>query len=211
MLKLYQIIDTDKLSFLLIISEYCPALNLHTCPKALKELSYNQFVLPILDYASSIWDPYHQNLIIKLKMIQHKAARYIFNQPWRRNVRDSVSLLLQSLNWPSLQCRRESIHLILLYKIINQFLHIPSSYHPVQSPITATRSSNDKKFLHYQPNIDCYKFSFFLGTMLVWNRLPSDMVQATSIVDLKTYCTTIITCICNYRLAFMPQVGSANY
>jgi len=63
--------------------------NLHTCPKALKELSYIQFVLPILDYASSIWDPYHQNLIIKLEMIQRKAARFIFNQPWRRNVRGS--------------------------------------------------------------------------------------------------------------------------
>ena len=159
--------------------------NLHTCPKALKELSYNQFVLPILDYASSIWDPYHQNLIVKLEMIQHKAARYIFNQPWRRNVRDSVSLLLESLCWPSLQRRRENTRLILLYKIINDFLHIPSSYHPVPSPFTATRSSNDIKFLHYQPNIDCYKYSFFPRTIPVWNSLPSDIVQATSVVNFK--------------------------
>jgi len=33
--------------------------NLHDCSKTLKELSYKQFVLPILEYASSIWDPYH--------------------------------------------------------------------------------------------------------------------------------------------------------
>ena len=40
--------------------------NLHTCSKELKQLSYKQFVLPVLDYASSIWDPYHQNQINKL-------------------------------------------------------------------------------------------------------------------------------------------------
>jgi len=33
--------------------------NLHACSKTLKKLSYKQFVLPILDYASSVWDPYH--------------------------------------------------------------------------------------------------------------------------------------------------------
>ena len=65
--------------------------NLHTCLKELKELSYKQFVLPVLDYASSIWDPYHQNKINKLEMIQHRAACYVLNQPWRRNVRDSIN------------------------------------------------------------------------------------------------------------------------
>ena len=27
-------------------------------------------------------------------MIQHRAARFVLNQPWRRNVRDSISSLL---------------------------------------------------------------------------------------------------------------------
>ena len=43
--------------------------NLRACSKPLKELSYKQFVLPILDYASSVWDPYHQGNINKLEMI----------------------------------------------------------------------------------------------------------------------------------------------
>ena len=96
--------------------------NLHTCSKELKELSYKQFVLPVLDYTSSIWDPYgpyHQNQINKLEMIQHRAAHYVLNQPWRRNVRDSINSLLLSLKWPTLQLHRESIRIILLYKIIN--------------------------------------------------------------------------------------------
>ena len=33
--------------------------NLRNCSKELKELSYKQFVLLILKYAATVWDPYH--------------------------------------------------------------------------------------------------------------------------------------------------------
>ena len=101
--------------------------NLHTGSKALKELSYKQFVIPVLEYASSIWDPYHQNQINKLEMIQHRAARFVLNQPWRRNVRDSITSLLSALKWPTLQLRRECTRQILLYKIINHLVQIPTN------------------------------------------------------------------------------------
>ena len=154
--------------------------NLHTCSKELKELSYKQFVLPVLDYASSIWDPYHQNQINKLEMIQHRAVHYVLNQPWRRNVRDSINSLLLSLKWPTLQLRRESTRIILLYKIINHIIQIPINYFPTPSPVTTTRSRNDMKFFHYQPTIDCFKYSFFPRTIPEWNRLPSDVIHADS-------------------------------
>ena len=32
---------------------------LHNCSKELKELSYKQFVLLVLEQASTVWDPYH--------------------------------------------------------------------------------------------------------------------------------------------------------
>ena len=116
--------------------------NLCACSKPLKELSCKQFVLPILDYVSSVWDPYHQGNINKLEMIQHRGACFVLNQPWQRYVRDSVSLLLQSLNWPTLQIRRECSRLVLLYKMINQIIQIPAHYLPTRSPITTTRTRN---------------------------------------------------------------------
>ena len=155
--------------------------NLHTCSKELKELSYKQFVLPVLDYASSIWDPYHQNQINKFEMIQHRAARYVLNQPWRRNVRDSINSLLLSLKWPTLQLHRESTRILLLYKIINYIIQIPINYFPIPSPVTTTRSRNDMKFLHYQPTIDCFKYSFFPRTIPEWNQLPVDVIHADSL------------------------------
>ena len=118
-------------------------------------------MLPVVDCASTIWDPYHQNQINKLEMIQHRGARYALNQLWRRNVRDSVNSLLSSLKWPTLQHRKESTQVILLYKIINHIIQIPPNYFPAPSPVITNRLSNDMKFLRYQPTIDCLKYCFF--------------------------------------------------
>ena len=65
--------------------------NLRCSSKILKEHAYRQFILPILEYCSAIWDPHHFNAIYHLEMIQHRAARFVLNKPWRRNDMDSVS------------------------------------------------------------------------------------------------------------------------
>ena len=118
-------------------------------------------------------------------MIQHRAACYVLNQPWRRNVRDSINSLLSSLKWPTLQHRRESARVILLYKIINHIIQIPPNYFPTPSPVITNRSSNDMKFLHYQPTIDCFKYSIFPARIPEWNRLPSDIVHADTLDSFK--------------------------
>jgi hypothetical protein len=33
-----------------------------------------------LEYASSVWDPYQQNDIHRLEMVQRRAARYVTNR-----------------------------------------------------------------------------------------------------------------------------------
>jgi len=50
--------------------------NFQNCTHALKELSYKQFILPVLEYAAAIWVPYHLNDINKIEMIQHRVARF---------------------------------------------------------------------------------------------------------------------------------------
>ena len=37
--------------------------------RALKELSYKQFILPVLEYVAAIWDPYHLKDVNKIEMI----------------------------------------------------------------------------------------------------------------------------------------------
>ena len=52
--------------------------NLRNCSRALKELSYKQFILPVL-LQFAIWDPCHLKDINKIEMIQHRAARFVLN------------------------------------------------------------------------------------------------------------------------------------
>ena len=136
-------------------------------------------------------------------MIQHRAARSVLSRPWRRNASDSVRLLLHSLRWPTLQLHRKCT--TLMYKLLNNLLSVLSNYLPAPSLITTTRSSHDLKLMHYQPSLDCNKYSFFPRTVPRWNILP---LNIASEANSKNYC--IIILIYNYILAFMPLVGPAN-
>ena len=71
--------------------------NMYNLPRHLCERSYKQLVLPMLDYCSSIWDPYHHNAINQLEIIQHRAARFVTNNSWRRDHHDSITTILHQL------------------------------------------------------------------------------------------------------------------
>ena len=72
---------------------------------------------------------------------------------------------------------------------------------PTWSPITVTISSNDLKFHHYQPNIDCFKHSFFVRTIPDYHKM---LLMLTQLKVLKIYYTdtTIIACNCTYNYNF---------
>ena len=48
--------------------------------------------------------------------IQHRAACFILDKPWRRNERDSVTQMISELYWLTLQHRRKCTRLTLLFK-----------------------------------------------------------------------------------------------
>ena len=53
-------------------------------------------------------------------MIQYRAARFVLNKPWHRSNQnhDSITDMLTSLEWPTLQNRRTIARLTFLFKII---------------------------------------------------------------------------------------------
>ena len=55
-------------------------------------------------------------------MVQHRAARFVTGQPWRRNNRDSINNILENLQWPTLQERRKSARLVLLCKVLHDLI-----------------------------------------------------------------------------------------
>ena len=157
--------------------------NLHSCHKHFKEYAYKQFLLPSIEYCCAIWDPHHQNDISKLEMIQHRAARFVLNKPWNRHHRDSITDMLNELNWPSLQERRKQARLILLYKIVNHLLLVPNRCLPSLNQ-TATRAHHDQKFNHIQSSVNTYLYSFLPRTIPHWNDL---CIPNLSTIDLETF------------------------
>ena len=81
----------------------------------------------------------------KLEMLQHFAARFISNKPWRRNHRDSINYMLRLLNWPSFKEHRRHSYLILILKFLNRMIHISTQFLPVPSPLTITRINRNHK------------------------------------------------------------------
>ena len=122
-------------------------------------------------------------------MVHHRAA---CGKPWRRDQRDSTIDILTTLNWPTLQKRRQQARLVLLFKILNGFLTVPSSHLPTRSSVLRTRFTHSFKLTPYQPNINLFKHSFIPRTVPEWNRLDEDMIQSNCIELFKQKLANII-------------------
>ena len=74
--------------------------NLSSCPKDIKEASYNTLVRPQVEYASTVWDPSTKDGIKQVEAVPRRAARFCKND-YRRT--SSVTSMIQNLGWEDLQ------------------------------------------------------------------------------------------------------------
>ena len=125
--------------------------NLIRCPSNVKENCFNALVRPILEYSCTAWDPYRQNQIDRLELINKRAARFITGN-YTREHGNSIKNF-ESLGWCSLRERRLKCKLILLFKIKSDLIHIPGD----------DLTSNLGKPENYpipSSSIDAHKFTF---------------------------------------------------
>ena len=104
--------------------------NLTNCSTAIKKQAYLVLVGPIMEYNSPVWDPYYNSDIYKLEKVQRRAARWALSDYSRES---SVTSLLSSLKWPTLQQRCLLSRLLLFYKIFKQ--QIPVTFPPYYLPV----------------------------------------------------------------------------
>ena len=160
--------------------------NLRSCPRALKEQAYKTYIRPKLEYCCTIWDPYQQESIKKLEMVQHRAARFVTNTPHRRTDEDQVSItdMIDELGWQPLEERRKNNRLSLLYKVKQGIVEVPTAYHPQPRDPQPPRG-NGRQYFWPHAEVNSYKYSFLPLTIGDWNSLDVTVVSADSIDSFK--------------------------
>ena len=93
--------------------------NLRGCSRSTKVKAYQTYVKPIINYASTVWNPVgygNQRLRNQIKMIQPKSARFVFaDWQWQASPTD----MIKKLNWSSLESDRIRSNLLMIHKIIH--------------------------------------------------------------------------------------------
>lgn len=114
-------------------------------------------------------------------MVQRRAARWAKNDysPY-----SSVSGMLGDLGWRSLENRRYDARLAMFYKIVHGLVAIPvPSY--FEQPKRYTRHMHPLSFRQNHTLVCYHKYSFFPMTIVLWNRLPADLVQISDLDSFK--------------------------
>jgi len=141
---------TQKLNFI--------KRNLRINSKTVKEKAYSSLVRPKLEYSSCVWDPHTKSKIHQLEMIQRRAAMYTCN---RYHNTSSVTEMLRTLNWPTLEKRRIRTRIIFLYKIIHHLVAIYLTNLLIQSDPRTRQYPHSYSYRLIQTTKDSYKYSFF--------------------------------------------------
>ena len=146
---------------------------LHKAPEKAKLLAYTSLCRPILEYASSVWDPHQRKYIEKNESIQNNAIRFISDLQGRESITEARELLL---HLQTLEQRRQLSRSSLLTRILSNDKgndSLTASYeelHRTDHPIVNTRatSQQDRPTIYAAKSI--YYHSFLSRT--IWNKRP---------------------------------------
>ena len=145
-------------------------------PTQNQHLAYTTLVRPILEYASIIWDPHTASNINKLETVQRRSARHIMHNYSRHA---SVTTMLQHLDLPTLQQRRQHSKIIMLYRITHKLASIPTATY------IAPCIRNTQHYILPYARTHVFKTSFFPSTIQIWNNLQPVITNSTTIPQLR--------------------------
>ena len=134
-----------------------------------------------MEYASAVWSPYTKANINKIEMLQRRAARWACNDysPY-----SSVTDILSNHGWRSLELRRYDSRIAMSYKIVYGLVAIPVPPY-FERTMVQTRH-HPLAYRHIHTSVSYYYYSFFLMTVILWNRLPADLVLDSDLDSFKS-------------------------
>ena len=167
---------SSKVSLLYKIKVYLP---IHT-----RQLFYNAYILPYIDYCSSVWGNLLQKDSDRIIKLQKRVARIILEC----DISIPSNFMFSSLKWLSFTKRIKYQQSILMYKIVNgltpDYLAI-LNIDDVQRHNLRSVSNND--LFVPRPNTNFYKKSFHYSATKVWNNLPLEIKKCPNVELFKKH------------------------
>ena len=151
-----------------------------SCSRETKTTCYNALVRPVMEYASCIWDPHTNKATSKAEAVQRSAARYVMNNFSRRS---SVTAMTDELKWKTLEHRRATSKVTMMYRICNKLIDIPDNQ---LVPLNTRTRGHTKRFFVPRSRTSLLRDTFFPNTIRLWNGLPENVVSSPSIDIFKT-------------------------
>ena len=142
---------------------------------------YNSLVRPIMEYCVQAWCPYYQKDIIKLERVQRRVTKMI---PSLRN--KSYEERLKDLDLFPLQHRRLRGDLIQVFKIIRGIDNMDYNKYFTINNSNYTRG-NGCKIIGKSFNSNESKNFFFNRIVNLWNGLPRDVIECSSVDTFKRH------------------------
>ena len=135
-------------------------------------MCYKTYVRPIVEYASSVWDPVGNNTLVeKIESIQRKSLRWIHNI-WMSTV--SPTALRKVLEISTLESRRSSARLKMMFDLLYKNKHINTNC------LLSRQRWLNVKFKPIFSSIKAYENFFLPQVIKMWNNLTTKISNETN-------------------------------
>lgn len=153
---------------------------------------YRAIIEPYFIYCSIVWDNINDGLEKQLQVLQNRVARIITAAPFRK----SSSLVLSELGWMNIKQMRVKHKAIIMYKIVNDLApHYLKDIFKFSNTLNNYNLRQSKLNLELPPNrSNYYNSSFAFTGAKLWNSLPNDLKEETSLKRFRTRLETLETC-----------------
>ena len=150
-------------------------------PLDAKLLFFKSYVLPLFDYADTVWgDRGNSNLMLQLQSLHNKAAKIILDLP----IGSSASEALNKLKWKTLARRRAEHRATFIYKCLNNlFSHRFNIEFNNDKHDYITRCKNNIRKSTSSRNWEHWTSTNFASND--WNKLDLSIRQSLSLASFK--------------------------
>ena len=140
---------------------------------------FNNYVRPILEYASQVWSPCRLSDIELLESVQRNFTKRLFGM---KNL--SYMERLSALGLRSLEERRLMLDLVFCYNCLHGFTNVLPSEIGLELSSLSTRGHNYKLSV---PHADVTSRKNFFSNRIAksWNSLPFGLVNSTNTLSFK--------------------------